>query len=1279
MPFVDNIAPLSGNTLAQGFDIPKGFAVTPGEEDLNGADKPSWNWGAALRRNNEAFALGASNSIWEQNDPEPGFNSWDKIKGTADEANWSKLAVARNQRMFDAIKTDIARENEDRKLLDGQPWWMGLLTEGAASIASPTTLLPGGVFVKGAKGGFAVAKSAASVGIGAGIGTAAQEGLLHGIEQTRTVAESATAVGASVFLGGLLGAGGAALLSKGEWQKGVAALDREAAVRAPSEVYADVFDKLKAAGLDDTQAAANAAIYQARYETRAQRLGGDAAELYRGENLEIGRGGDAAADGRVFAQQPVLYQPKVGETVPYGDLRAAGFDVETKLYHQTAKENVAPILKEGFDVSDARARARLSDDEVPNGVFLKPHDRDIGVGSATDAAQMPVYIRRGNEKTFEDRAALTGFLRQDDEYRRLSDAAKAWDHEKAAEFKAKFEDGPPRGRGFFNEEFEGETDAFLEAWSAGNKERATLARARATKVLKDQKVDTVVLKRDAGSIGRSTPTVIAVGGDQIADAVPASWGKDAGRVLFQADRKVSAPTFHSVVERTVEAAKQDKAPADQWLGMLRNAAGVKLEEMQWLGLEDWLKSQKGPISKSQVRDYIAANNIQVQEVSKGANPNHKPLSLSESERLDELRRIRSDDELTREQRAEFVALANRNNAPESTAKFSKYQLPGGENYRELLLTLPSKIDPLREYASLHPYVLGELKTLEDVATARKFNAQFAESVKGFSDADVMRAAVDLREGNYKPGTHEDYKSSHWDEPNVLAHVRFNDRVIDGKKTLLVEEVQSDWHQAGRKKGYKPANIDPDRLKRELYDVREIQQSNEIGSKPYEDAVAREGELVGLLNNDGVPDAPFKTTWPELAMKRIIRYAAENGYEKVAWLPGDVQAARYDLSTQISALRVVPIDGGKAWWPEIKSGRGGSITTDDAGKIVKANAAWGDVVGKNISDVIGKDVANKGLAATGETTLSGVDLKLGGEGMAGFYDKILPATVGKLVKKYGAKVGTDQVIADAAGWHITPPSETVSGKWMVKSRDYNSKGLLFETEDEAKVALAAQGKRQSVHSFDVTPELRDVAVDKGFPLFQGATDGPQGRIGLDQNKAVIQLFEKADTSTFMHESSHLWLDEMVRDAAKADAPQQVKDDLAKALKWLGADDASNLSTKHHEQWARGFEEYLRSGTAPTPALAKVFQQFKEWLTSIYKALTDLGPDHVPVSDDVRGVMDIAGRMASGVAAATAKMNPLLRALHSPSSVYREIATDLFENPLYLKKNFEGVASQPAVET
>ena len=37
----------------------------------------------------------------------------------------------------------------------------------------------------------------------------------------------------------------------------------------------------------------------------------------------------------------------------------------------------------------------------------------------------------------------------------------------------------------------------------------------------------------------------------------------------------------------------------------------------------------------------------------------------------------------------------------------------------------------------------------------------------------------------------------------------------------------------------------------------------------------------------------------------------------------------------------------------------------------------------------------------------------------------------------------------------------------------------------------------------------------------------------------------------------------------------------------------------ERFARAFEEYLRSGKAPSASLKRAFQQFKKWLCKIYK--------------------------------------------------------------------------------
>ncbi|PDT71741.1 hypothetical protein CO683_00855 [Bradyrhizobium ottawaense] len=262
MPFLEDDAASQPISLSQRIDTPKGFAVTSGAQDLEeGSQKPMWNWGAAFRRNNEMAALAASDSYWTGNEPEPGFNPWDKIKGTPDEVNFVQLSEARNEKKFNALKSDIARETEDRKLLDAQPWWMGLVTEGAAGVLSPTSLIPGGEFVKGAKGGIALVKAGARVGAANAVSAAVQESALQGIEQTRTAGESATAIGASFFLGGLLGAGGQAVLSKADWQKGVAALEGDLATpRAPGITPEAVLDAANSGAFRSVGATANEAV-----------------------------------------------------------------------------------------------------------------------------------------------------------------------------------------------------------------------------------------------------------------------------------------------------------------------------------------------------------------------------------------------------------------------------------------------------------------------------------------------------------------------------------------------------------------------------------------------------------------------------------------------------------------------------------------------------------------------------------------------------------------------------------------------------------------------------------------------------------------------------------------------------------------------------------------------------------------------------------------------------------------------------------------------------------
>jgi hypothetical protein len=127
-------------------------------------------------------------------------------------------------------------------------------------------------------------------------------------------------------------------------------------------------------------------------------------------------------------------------------------------------------------------------------------------------------------------------------------------------------------------------------------------------------------------------------------------------------------------------------------------------------------------------------------------------------------------------------------------------------------------------------------------------------------------------------------------------------------------------------------------------------------------------------------------------------------------------------------------------------------------------------------------------------------------------------------------------------------------------------------------------------------------------------------------ARIVLTESANLSTFLHETGHLWLEELITDATTAGTAPELAADLDRVLAWMGVDVRASdgaaavraaVQTDQHEQWARGFEAYLREGKAPSSALRQAFSRFRAWLLRLYRDVRAL---RVELSDDVRGVMD-----------------------------------------------------------
>jgi hypothetical protein len=208
------------------------------------------------------------------------------------------------------------------------------------------------------------------------------------------------------------------------------------------------------------------------------------------------------------------------------------------------------------------------------------------------------------------------------------------------------------------------------------------------------------------------------------------------------------------------------------------------------------------------------------------------------------------------------------------------------------------------------------------------------------------------------------------------------------------------------------------------------------------------------SRSGVPDAPFKTSWHELALKRAIQLASEGGYDRIAFTTGKTQAERYDLSKQVERITAIK-DGNNFKIMGIDT-KGNSF---DLGK--KSVDELPEIVGKDLAEKISKQ-------ETPNAQYAGKDLVVGGEGMKGFYDTILPKYLDKYGKKWDAKTG------------------------MTNIRLATDKQDMADSELLGELGLPKGGKAMaSVHYIDITPKMKESVLTKGQPLFQMAPAIPAG--------------------------------------------------------------------------------------------------------------------------------------------------------------------------------------------
>ena len=336
-----------------------------------------------------------------------------------------------------------------------------------------------------------------------------------------------------------------------------------------------------------------------------------------------------------------------------------------------------------------------------------------------------------------------------------------------------------------------------------------------------------------------------------------------------------APTFYSQMGKIVDGMKQDKFAANSVISMLRGR-GVKAEEIRWSGIATWLEGKKS-VTKQELQEFIAGSQLQIGEQMSGMSTfvdGEGNLYEGESEFKDAAYKKAESLGYDRasvkfmysfDDDGVYLAYINRpstgtffkaeTDGSSITSRWEKYKLNGGENYREIVFTLP--------------------------------NSSYSNQ--------MMR--------------------THWGDEaeGVLVHARIQDFVVDGKKMLFIEEIQSDLHNEGRESGYY-TDEDIERvdalkakaheafLKVEDYSMElagsagewEFVAKTEEGAKllaEYHDANEKYKKADNELLSK-IPDAPFKENYHEYVLKRLLRMATEQGYDSIGWTPAEIQVKRW---------------------------------------------------------------------------------------------------------------------------------------------------------------------------------------------------------------------------------------------------------------------------------------------------------------------------------------------------------------------------------------------------
>jgi hypothetical protein len=613
------------------------------------------------------------------------------------------------------------------------------------------------------------------------------------------------------------------------------------------------------------------------------------------------------------------------------------------------------------------------------------------------------------------------------------------------------------------------------------------------------------------------------------------------------------PGFYSKLGETIARKMPATADVATIKGIIANG-GLKAEELKWSGIIPWLEGQKGKVTKQEVQDYLRNEGAVRFEEKTLKGPDFTPQEIEAKKSALDRANEKSgtafkafskkfEDTMVNEHgvpreaaeaATKTMRIGDMENyrkfAPEelaayeqaeknATAAFDDYQgavsegkagapkfnrpdlvLPGGENYREVVLTVPTS---------------GERRVTKaegsdrDVLIARGYSPEGAD-IALRENPEVARQIIERHRGSTfaHPPT-SDFTSSHFPESgNYVAHMRLNERPDStGAKGTFIEEIQSDRHQKGRERGYIGDRSTEKWKAKEagdgLYFVfNETGQPEGTfrGTSPADairEAAASSARMDAAIDNK-IPDAPYRKDWGVQMFKRALRDAIAKGQDWVGWTKGITQVERYTeaLRQAVDHISWITQSGEDKLFSALKSGDSKLTGRVDKDGIVHS-ASLPDANGKPLAEVVGKEAAAKILKEE-KGDLKGNDLTIGGEGMKSFYDSTpeklgLVDLVGKYVKQWGGKVEEGRTVGIGGGggdWQVRlndgsffgsfPSEEAARAAIERAGSDIDSSGATIERGETPKGVKYPEGT--PFHKVAITPEMRASVQGVGQPLF-----------------------------------------------------------------------------------------------------------------------------------------------------------------------------------------------------